>query len=329
MIKLGERIIRNKMFPYTHSITVSNPDSTPITWELCDEALVAAAAVGVSLTPSSGERAVGGSDSIELAFAPTEPGSIHFNVPLYINGGMKLGERPYLQLVFSATAATPRLSFDRSEVDLLAVPLGHTARTSFYVINEGYDNLQIDHALPSDTARMPIAIEFPEGTLVGVSKTRLLVTVSFTAKKPMAFTAPIELIDTIGNRFALPVTCTTDNCLLTLQPFLSAKGNDVQLLVRDGKPIVLSEAPAEEDAAALASFDSTNAAMHPSHVTDAVLDAAISELQRSAFLVTAYVCSSLMTLPGARLAGSRTESRARDRRRAGPPESVRGVAQLS
>ena len=38
-----------------------------------------------------------------------------------------------------------------------------------------------------------------------------MITVSFTAKKPTAFTSIIELIDTDGTRFPLPVTATTDN----------------------------------------------------------------------------------------------------------------------
>ena len=48
------------------------------------------------------------------------------------------------------------------------VPLGHTARTSFYVTNEGYDNLQLDFRLPADKVRMPLQLYFPEGRLVGI-----------------------------------------------------------------------------------------------------------------------------------------------------------------
>ena len=111
---------------------------------------------------------------------------------MYIRGGKQRGERPYLTLMLHATAVHPRLTFDRPEVILPAVPLGHTARASFYVINEGYDNLQIQHRLPVDTARAPLQLHFPEGHLVGISKRKLLVTVSFTAKKPMAFTAKVD-----------------------------------------------------------------------------------------------------------------------------------------
>ena len=80
-----------------------------------------------------------------------EPG----DMPVFIRGGKQRGERPYLTLMLHATAVHPRLTFDRPEVILPAVPLGHTARASFYVINEGYDNLQIQHRLPVDPARAP------------------------------------------------------------------------------------------------------------------------------------------------------------------------------
>eukprot|EP00962_Isochrysis_galbana_P046965 scaffold19041_cov90-Isochrysis_galbana.AAC.3 len=42
-----------------------------------------------------------------------------------------------------ATATRPRIEFDRSEVLLPPVPLGHVARASFYVLNQGYDNLEL------------------------------------------------------------------------------------------------------------------------------------------------------------------------------------------
>ena len=78
---------------------------------------------------------------------------------MYIRGGKQRGERPYLTLMLHATAVHPRpnpnpnpnpdpdpepdpnpnpnqvhprLTFDRPEVILPAVPLGHTARASSY-----------------------------------------------------------------------------------------------------------------------------------------------------------------------------------------------------
>jgi hypothetical protein len=51
--------------------------------------------------------------------------------------------KPYLSVQLKATATRPRLEFDRAEVVLPPVPLGHVARSSFYVLNQGYDNLEL------------------------------------------------------------------------------------------------------------------------------------------------------------------------------------------
>ena len=106
-----------------------------------------------TLTPTRGTLAVGEALKIAVSFAPSEAALFAVAVPVFIRGGKQRGERPYLTLMLHATAVHPRLTFDRPEVVLPAVPLGHTARASFYVINEGYDNLQIQHRLPVDTAR--------------------------------------------------------------------------------------------------------------------------------------------------------------------------------
>ena len=49
----------------------------------------------------------------------------------------------------------------------------------------------------------------------------------------------MELLDTDGNRFPIAVTGTTDNSLLTLQPFLTRQGEGCQLVQREGKPVML------------------------------------------------------------------------------------------
>ena len=106
--------------------------------------------------------------------------------------------------------------FDRAEVILPPVPLGHTAK-AFYVINEGYDNLQIKSKLPVDTARAPL--QLPEGNLVGISKQKLLMTVSFAAKKPMSFTAKVELNEpcTLGDT-VIGYGCPTPSPSVTFAP---------------------------------------------------------------------------------------------------------------
>ena len=77
--------------------------------------------------------------------------------------------------------------------------------------------MDLHYRLPADESHVPIRISFPAGNLIGIAKERLPVIVSFSSLKPLSFTANIDFIDKEGKRFSLPVTGTTDNCMLTLQ----------------------------------------------------------------------------------------------------------------
>ena len=63
---------------------------------------------------------------LAVSFAATVEGAKDLNVPLYLDGG----KTPYLTPRFLANAVPPRLTFDRPELVLPTVPLGHTAKVS-------------------------------------------------------------------------------------------------------------------------------------------------------------------------------------------------------
>ncbi len=67
--------------------------------------------------------------------------------------------------------------------------------------------LPLLHALPQVT--------FPEGTIIGLAKSRVPVHVSFSSPRPLAFTSAIDLLDEAGMRYSMPVTAITDNSLAT------------------------------------------------------------------------------------------------------------------
>jgi hypothetical protein len=62
-------------------------------------------------------------------------------------------------------------------------------------------------------------VTFPEGTIIGLAKGRLPVHVAFSSDKPLAFTAPLDLMDEAGMRYSLPVTAVADNSLATHAAF--------------------------------------------------------------------------------------------------------------
>ncbi len=60
-----------------------------------------------------------------------------------------------------------RLTFDCRECLLPPVPLGMKSTATFYIINNGYDNLELKYKLPADEGHLPMEVEFPEGTIIG------------------------------------------------------------------------------------------------------------------------------------------------------------------
>ena len=135
-----------------HRRLAENADDEPLEWELDTSAI--AAASGFSLSPTSGVLAAEGDGKgavVTVTFAPTSAGRYVEAVPVYVNergaslalidadGDGKVtraerrahardaGTQPYLQLALHGTAVHPRLTFDRAEVVLPPVALGHLA----------------------------------------------------------------------------------------------------------------------------------------------------------------------------------------------------------
>lgn len=50
----------------------------------------------------------------------------------------------------------PKIIFDRREILLPIVPLNIQAKTTFKIINEGYENIELKYKLPHDVANLPI-----------------------------------------------------------------------------------------------------------------------------------------------------------------------------
>jgi hypothetical protein len=173
---------------------------------------------------------------VTITFIPCDPHRFILPLQLMLDGS----DSPYCQFNATGAGIFPLLRFDRTEVVMPVVPLGIRSVARFHIRNYGYTNLELKYKLPADTARVPLTIRFPDGIMLGAGKDVLPVEVSFMSKKPLSFTANIDIMDNAGNKFSIPVTGTTDNSLLTVQPFLDWR--DIELRV-----------PSEKAAAAAAS----------------------------------------------------------------------------
>ncbi|MEW5311269.1 MAG: hypothetical protein WDW38_002999 [Sanguina aurantia] len=176
--------------------------------------------------------------NVGLRFMPRDAKVYDAIFPVYLDNDRSA---PYLSLEVTGTGLFPRIRFDVRECVLPPVPLGFRSQAVFNIINNGYDNLELKFRLPADEVHLPIKIEFPLGTLIGIAKQSLPVLLSFASATPISFTANIDFMDEEGTRYSLPITGTTDNCLLTNQAFLQANADSLVYSIEAGKPVSLEQ----------------------------------------------------------------------------------------
>lgn len=77
-------------------------------------------------------------------------------------------------------------------------------------------------------AYLPRQVTFPEGSIIGLARSRVPVHVAFCSSRPLAFTVMVDLLDEAGLRYSIPVTATADNSLATAAAFWEVGGGLLQ-----------------------------------------------------------------------------------------------------
>lgn len=75
------------------------------------------------------------------------------------------------------------------------VPLGITSKCIFRILNDGYENLNLTHIIRDDLMKMDkidLQLIYLDGKVLGVTKSRLKMEVTFCHNKPISFTTKIE-----------------------------------------------------------------------------------------------------------------------------------------
>ena len=173
------------------------------------------------MSPERGDLEPGEARTVKVSFWPDCPGEFEADMPIFLDGDT---DRPYITVRLKGEGIYPKLSFDCAEVVMPPVPLGVESRARFEVINTGYDQLELEHAVPLDSSHVPLEVSFPEGKEIGMARDRVPVDVTFMSRKAMAFTCRLDFLDSDGNRFTLAITGAADNCLLTTQDSLVGGG---------------------------------------------------------------------------------------------------------
>eukprot|EP00742_Colponemidia_sp_Colp-10_P012089 GILJ01013522.1.p1 GENE.GILJ01013522.1~~GILJ01013522.1.p1 ORF type:complete len:1736 (+),score=300.62 GILJ01013522.1:326-5209(+) len=176
---------------------------------------------------------------LQVTFAPTEIRSYAANYNIYLDGNR---DQWYMSIQTKGFGANPSLWFDRKEVIVPPVPLDTLAVSTFYIGNDGYESLELKPSIPGD-GKLPIQLKFPDGNIVTSSNSLIPVEVHFLSKKPITFTVNIDFNDPIsGGLFAIPVTCTADNSILTCYGYLRYTANrSVLAAENDRKPVIYKD----------------------------------------------------------------------------------------
>ncbi|CAJ1445026.1 unnamed protein product [Effrenium voratum] len=235
-------------------LALHNADDYPIEWRIDTEPLKKFMGV-FTVDPPGGILHPAQDCLVRAAFMPSEPIEYKANMNVYISpprstaaeSGKNVDaslalpadeSKPYLSLRMKGQGTVPKLAFDRREIVLPVVPLGIRSRCLFYIINEGYESLDVKYRLPNDQIRIPLTINFPEGQQIGITKPKIPVEIFFQSNKPISFCAKIEFLDTESGSYVLPVSGTTENCILTCHNYLH---NNTDFYTLEGEPVMLQE----------------------------------------------------------------------------------------
>ncbi|OHT11670.1 hypothetical protein TRFO_03893 [Tritrichomonas foetus] len=110
-----------------------------------------------------------------------------------------------------------------SEVCLPIVPIGVKSQVEISILNCGSIQSLLRIQIPVDEATFPVKITFPEGNQLLHTTQKIPLNISFQSNKPMSFTTLVAIMDEIGNASSFVLTCTCDNSLFTIYPYLSNK----------------------------------------------------------------------------------------------------------
>ena len=116
--------------------------------------------------------------------------------------------------------AYPRLLFDRKEVILPIVPLGYTAETTFRLISDGYESINIQEEIPQDLGIINLRLVFPDKKNLGITNKKIRVIARFSHHKPLSFTRKVIFHAGPSTSYEIRISGTTDNSLFTNYPFI-------------------------------------------------------------------------------------------------------------
>lgn len=251
-IDFGERILvgdSSRQLPITEDIALLNQHHDTIKWEIDDDEGDSVLPKSFYVSPKAGSLAPGESATVRVTFAPHEARAYEQILPLIFSAH----DKPSLTIHLRGTGAHPRLEIvDPSEDEGYArtagdvfvfptVPLGLTSRVRFDVRNRGFESIQLKHRLPPHIP-VKIEVDFPNGRALSITTPQVTVILSFSSDSPVSFSSALQLLDSDGNIYIVPIAGTADNCILSTYAFVGAYSSDFIYHAREGAPPRLVDA---------------------------------------------------------------------------------------
>ena len=183
-----------------------------------------------------GEIKFASSCPIFVMFKPTEGRVIECSMILYAiqEDGTKL---KCAKIELTAVINNTTFTISNPLVVFPVVPLDVPVERTIYLINTMFIEAHIDAIVPLNEKMFPVTVQFPEGQELKHTMDRLPIKICFQSPKPLSMSTQIAIVSSEGSSITFTVACSTDNSILSLEPFTMM--NEFNLVRNPVKPITI------------------------------------------------------------------------------------------
>ncbi|KAM6893513.1 cilia and flagella-associated protein 47-like [Xenentodon cancila] len=181
-----------------------------------------------ALTPSSGSLGPGQSTCVVVTINPKA-----------ITTGCELEEKEFWSELDEVMQSIPRGERVAIGADIDGDVGGAGNKGDEEVMGSGTSiSAEVDEVkMENGTKIQPISVTFPDGSanhVTEASVTTLLCNVSFCSEVPLSLCTSITFTDHMHNRFKVQLCAITENCLLTVWPYVALHHSDQQIVIKTG-----------------------------------------------------------------------------------------------
>lgn len=253
-LDFGIMPIFNPQNPHARSISraisLVNESKNPIPWRIDNSKIGEPAAF--SFEPSADTIAPGATTVVHVLFTARAATPYNVHLPLLVKMAKEKEESVVSEIQLAGVGTSKLFSISQTNVALPIVPLGVKSQTTVYINNDGFISSNLRVQTSASESAFPVKVSFPEGNQLLHTTVKLPVVVSFQSPKPLSFSTMIGIIDDNGNGASFTVTCTTDNSVFTLYPFLYT--NKPEIKSAKGSPITVDTKSVESCASLVTRF---------------------------------------------------------------------------